>query len=296
MRPIDFTLLGSLEVMCGGAQLKLGGRKQRVLLAMLMCNANELVPTDLLIDALWGTTLPRTAEQNLRVYIYHLRRILGSDQRIAWRAPGYMLTVLPGELDIDRFGELTTAGNDALARHALADGSELLDRALRLWRGPALAGLLDVEPLRARAVHLEERRLDALEKRITADIALGRHANLVAELRVLAEEYPLREHLQAQFMMALYRSGRRAEALDAFRAVRRTLVDELGVEPGTELQRLHQGILCDDAAACDALFPAAPGTVPRQVAASELGEIRSALDRIGRLLDRIEDTPPRDDR
>jgi DNA-binding SARP family transcriptional activator len=268
--------------------LNLGGRKQRILLSMLACNANEAITTDRLIEALWGSAPPRSAQKNLRVYVYHLRGILGSDRRITWRAPGYALTVRPGELDFDLFEDLATAGIQALARNSLAEGAGLLRGALDLWRGPAMAGLLDVEPLRARAVRMEERRLDVLEKRITAEIALGRHADLIGELRALAAEHPLREHVQAQLMIALYRSGRRAEALEVYRTVRRTLVDELGVEPGAELQQLHQGVLLDDTAACDAIFPVAAEVQAHRADADELAQIRKALALIGLLLDRIE--------
>lgn len=292
VRAIKFAMLGSLRVSSGGTRLDLGGRKQRILLSMLICNANEPIAAERLVHALWGGAAPRTAEQNLRVYAYHLRRILGSDRRITWRAPGYALTVAPGELDIDLFEDLASRGLRALTRNSLTESAALLRRALSLWRGPALAGLQDVEPLHARAVHLEERRLSVLESRIKAEIAMGLHADIIGELRAFAAEHPLREHVQALLMIALYRSGRRAEALEVYRTVRRTLVDELGVEPGAELQQLNQSVLADEAALGEAVFPSGPQVEAPQAGRDELEQIRQALSLIGRLLDRIEGPRP----
>ncbi|WP_433445426.1 AfsR/SARP family transcriptional regulator [Nonomuraea sp. CA-141351] len=271
-----------------GVRLQLGGRKQRILLGMLVCSPNEPVTSERLIDALWGAVPPPSAEKNLRVYIYHLRRILGSEKRITWRAPGYALTVRPGELDIHLFEDRAAAGTRALTHDSLAEGADLLHGALDLWRGPALAGLLDIEHLRAKAVRLEEHRLDVLEKRIATELTLGRHTDIVGELRALATEYPLRENLQGQLMGALYRSGRRAEALEVYRTVRRTLVEELGVEPGADLQHLHQSILLDDALACHA--PPSNGVVDPDKFV--LRQIRESLNLIARLLDRIDPPEP----
>jgi DNA-binding SARP family transcriptional activator len=252
---LDFSVLGSLEVRSRGMRLALGGRKQQILLGMLLCRANELVALETLMEAIWGDAPPRTAEQNLRVYVYHLRNVLGSKWRIIWRAHGYGLVIQDGELDAHRFAELAARGRRALEEGSPRAGISYFNEALSLWRGPALMGLLDVEPLRSRAVLLDEQRLGVLEARAAAELALGRHSHVIGELQSLAAEYPLREHLQAQLMVALYRSGRRAEALAVYRTTRRILVNELGVEPGTRLRQLHQGILSDDARICDTLFP-----------------------------------------
>lgn len=285
---IKFAVLGSLQVSRQGEALNLGGGKQRVLLSMLACNANEPIATGRLIEAIWGADPPRTAEQNLRVYVYHLRRILGDDKRIVWRPPGYALTVASGELDVDAFESLLAQGRQALAHGEYDVASGLLRGALALWRGPALLGLQDVEPLRAKAVRLEERKLSALETMVTAELALGLHADLVGELSALCAEYPMREHVHAQLMTALYRSGRQGEALAVYRRVRATLIDELGVEPGIELDRLHRAVLAGDAAACDALFPRETQVETHGASRGELQRIREALTEIGRLLDRIE--------
>lgn len=288
MQFIEFAVLGSLQVSRQGESLNLGGRKQRILLSMLACNANQPIATERLIEAIWGAEPPRTAEQNLRVYVYHLRRILGDDRRIVWRSPGYALTVGSGELDIDAFEALLTQGRQALALCTYDSAARLLRRSLALWRGPALLGLQDVEPLRVKAVRLEERKLCALETRITAELALGLHGDLVGELSALCAEYPMREHVHAQLMTALYRSGRQGEALAVYRRVRATLIDELGVEPGIELDRLHRAILAGDATAGDVFLPREPQVEAHGTSRSELQRIREALTEIGRLLDRIE--------
>lgn len=288
LRPLEFAVLGPLQVRSDGVRLPLGGRKQRILLGMLVCSANEPVAAERLIEALWDLAPPPSAEKNLRVYIYHLRRLLGSEDRIAWRAPGYALAVRPGELDSQVFEEMAHAGQRALSREALAEGADRFRRALQVWRGPALAGLLDIEQLRVAAVRLEELRLEVMERKITTELTLGRHAELVGELRVLAAEYPFRETLQGLLMTALYRSGRRAEALEVYAGVRRTLVAELGVEPGTDLRQVHASILLDDTLVPHAAVAPAAGGGDQEA----LRQIRDALNLIFQLLDRV-DPPPR---
>jgi DNA-binding SARP family transcriptional activator len=255
---VSYSILGPLEVSVNGKRLALNGRKQRILLAMLACHSNETVATERLIEALWGLKTPRTAEQNLRVYVHQLRKLLGANQRLAWRATGYTLPVGSAELDAERFQALAADGTRALAADRMAEAVEYFDAALDLWRGPALADLLDVEGLRARAIQLDEQRISVREARITAEMALCRHAEVIAELSGLATEYPLREHLQGRLMIALYRSGRRADALAIYRTARRALVGELGIEPGTELRLLHQLILADDARRLAELYPLRP--------------------------------------
>lgn len=240
-----FAVLGALEVSANGASLPLGGRKQRTLLAILLLHANERVSRDRLLDALWGELPPPSADVSLDTYIYRLRKLIGHE-RLVRTAGGYVLRVEPGELDVDQFerligiaGRAMDAGDHRGAAVALGDG-------LALWRGSAWADLLD-RPLADGELHrLEELRLSALESRIDAELAMGRGPELVPELEQLASEHPLRERLLAALMLALYRAGRQASALDVFRAARDRLVDELGLEPGPELHELQRRILQHD--------------------------------------------------
>ena len=241
-----FGVLGPVEVTDGKRTVDLPAAKERAMLALLVCHANAAVPVDRLIDALWGPAPPRTAAQNVRQYVYHLRRALGDADRIRHRPPGYALTVAPGEVDADRFETLAEEGRRMLVAD-VARAADILRQALALWRGPAYAGLDDVGTLREEAARLEELRWAALEARIEADLALDRHAPLVAELSGLVAEQPLRERWHALLMRALYRSGRQAEALAVYRDARALFADELGLEPGVELQGLEQVILRGEA-------------------------------------------------
>ncbi|MFL5857883.1 MAG: BTAD domain-containing putative transcriptional regulator, partial [Solirubrobacteraceae bacterium] len=235
---MEFRLLGPFEVVEHDRLLELGGRKQRSLLAVLLLHANEVVSTDRLIDELWAQTPPRTAAKSIQLYVWRLRKELG-EGRIATRAPGYMLRVEPSELDLARFEQLLVEARRTDPKSA----AEKVHRALALWRGPPL-GDFAYEPFaRGQIARLEELRWAALEQRIDADLASGRHAELVGELEALVAEHPLRERLRCQLMLALYRSGRQAEALDAYRCARRDLSEQLGLEPGGELKRLELAIL-----------------------------------------------------
>ncbi|HEX4747788.1 MAG TPA: BTAD domain-containing putative transcriptional regulator [Gaiellaceae bacterium] len=237
---MEFLILGSLEVREGSRVLRLGGAKQRALLASLLLHANEVVSRDRLVDELWATSPPDTASTALQVYVSQLRKALGRDL-ILTQPPGYLVRVSDGELDLHRFERLV-----ARARaEEPAQAARLLQEGLALWRGSPLAelGHSFARPERAR---LEEQRLAALEQRIEADLALGRHAELVPELEGLVREQPLRERPRGQLMLALYRSGRQADALDVYRSGRRLLAEELGLEPGDELQRLEKAILNHD--------------------------------------------------
>jgi DNA-binding SARP family transcriptional activator len=236
----EFRILGPVEVLEEGRPLALGGPRQRALLALLLLHANEVVATDRLIDELWtagGPQLPQTALQN---HILRLRKVLGD--RITSRAPGYAIRVDPGELDLDRFEHLVAAA----AELQPAERAGMLADALALWRGAPLASVAAESFATVEAGRLEELRLAALEERIDADLELGRHAELVGELRTLAAEHPIRERLSGQLMLALYRCGRQAEALDVFRDVRERLDSELGLEPGPTLRALELGILRQD--------------------------------------------------
>jgi DNA-binding SARP family transcriptional activator len=239
---VEFRILGPLEVVEAGRPLTLGGPRQRALLAILLTRANDVVSNDRLIDELWGARPPRTAANALQYHVSQLRKMLGPNDAIVTRDPGYLIRVAPHELDLLRFEQLVEQ-----ARRAPADqAARLLHDALNLWRGPALADLMSEPFAQAEILRLEELRLAALELRIETDLALGRHRELVGELEVLVHEHPLRERPRAQLMLALYRSGRQAEALDLYREGRRLLVDELGIEPGLELQELEKAILGHD--------------------------------------------------
>jgi DNA-binding SARP family transcriptional activator/tetratricopeptide (TPR) repeat protein len=247
---MEFRILGPVEVWDGSQQLDLGGPKPRALLAVLLLQTNQVVPTDRLVDELWGEASPPTARNLVQVYVSRLRQALhrnrdgsATDQVLVTRPSGYLLRVKPGELDLDRFEGLTTQARRAAADGDLKRAAECWGAALVLWRGPALAGAAS-EVLRRTAVpRLEEARLVAVEERLETDLSLGRHVELVGELEVLVGEHPLRERLRRQLMLALYRSGRRAEALAVYRSTRQVLVEELGLEPSPALQELERAIL-----------------------------------------------------
>ncbi len=242
---MEFRILGPLEVEDDGRVAPLGGAKQRALLALLLLHANEIVPRDRLIDDIWGDRAPETAATALQGYVSGLRKALGSD-RILTRAPGYLLQLDSSEVDLGRFERLAREGREALADGDAERAAALLSEALALWRGPPLADL-DATPFAyAERLRLGELRVSAIEERIESELALGRHAALVAELEALLAEHPLSERLRGQLMLALYRCGRQAEALETYQEGRRLLVGELGLEPGTALRSLEQAILTHD--------------------------------------------------
>ena len=228
---MEFRILGPLEVLDDGRTVDIGAAKQRALLAVLLLNANRVVSNDQLIEALWGERAPETAQKALQVYVSQLRKSLGRD-RIVTRTPGYELRVESGELDLERFEGLVSAG-------------KLLE-ALGLSRGRPLADFAYEPFAQSEIARLEELRLTCLEQRIEGDLGDGRHASIVGELEALVREHPLKERLRAQLMLALYRSGRQAEALDVYQAGRTLLSDELGLEPGVELKDLQRAILAQD--------------------------------------------------
>jgi DNA-binding SARP family transcriptional activator/streptogramin lyase len=241
---LSFNVLGRLEAYSDGVELDLGPRKQRALLAILLLNANRVVSMERLIDDLWGEAPPSTARAALQVYVAGLRKALSQDgATLRTREPGYVLEIEEGALDLDRFTQLC-----AEAREASDDGhrAALLHEAVRLWRDEPLPELR-TEPFASAAVgQLDQLRLAAVEERIDADLALGRDAALVTELETLVAEHPYRERLRGQLMLALYRSGRQADALEAYQAGRRVLQDDLGLEPGKELRDLEAAILRQD--------------------------------------------------
>src|SRR5262245_10223646 len=232
---MNFGILGPLQIHDGDLELRLTGGKQRAVLAILLLHAGEVVSSDRLIDDLWGDEPPESGVTALQVRVSQLRKALGpSAEQLETRAPGYLLRVGPDELDLQRFERLV----DQAERAEPEIASGLLRDALALWRGPALADFA-YEPFAQAAIgRLEELRLSALERRIEADLALGRAAALVGEIEALVAEHPLRERFRAQLMLALYRSGRQAEALGAYQATRQALVDGLGIGPTPAMQAL----------------------------------------------------------
>src|SRR5438552_3671291 len=210
---MQFRILGPLEVEGGGEPLALGGAKQRAVLAVLLLHANRVVSRDRLIDAVWGEHAPETANSALQGYVSALRKTLGADL-ILTRAPGYVLET--ASVDLGRFESLVAEGSAALAAGHARQASERLREALDLWRGEPLADLDSVGFVQIERPRLEELRLSAVEERLDADLALGGHAELVPELHALVAGHPHRERLRAQLMLALYRSGRQAEALDGY--------------------------------------------------------------------------------
>jgi DNA-binding SARP family transcriptional activator/tRNA A-37 threonylcarbamoyl transferase component Bud32 len=238
---MQFLILGPLEVSDDGAKLALGGPKQRAVLAHLILRANHVVPADLLIDGLWGEEPPESARNTLQTYVYRLRKVLGED-RLEGRDGGYVLAAADAEVDAERFQALVKQGK-AQAASDPAAAAATLSEALSLWRGDALADVTEEPSLRGEAARLEELRLSATEHRVSAEIAMGGHSTVVPELESLTARYPLRERMWANLMLALYRSGRQAEALSTFERARQVLTDELGADPSPELQRLHEQIL-----------------------------------------------------
>ena len=243
---MDFQILGPLEVHSERGAVGLEGLKPRAVLAVLLLHANEPVSADRLAVALWGQDAPVGAVKTVQVHISRLRKALGDPDAVTTTPAGYRLRVRPGELDAERFARGVAEGRRALEAGDPERAGVVLREALELWRGQPLAEL-EFEPFaQAEIARLEEQRLAALEARVEADLGAGRHAALVSELRQMLAEHPTRERLAAQLMLALYRSGRQAEALEVYREARGVLVDEAGIEPGPELQRLHEAVLDQD--------------------------------------------------
>lgn len=288
---MDFRILGPLEVEDGDRLLAIGQGKQRALLTLLVLRAGEVVSTDTLIDELWDGRPPETAQKSLQVYVSRLRKVLG-DGVIATRPPGYVLDVAPEDVDSHRFERLVSDAREQSA----ADAATTLRGALALWRGAPLADVADEAFAQREIARLEELRIAAVEGRIDADLALGRHGRLAAELEALVRQHPYRERLRGQLMLALYRAGRQADALAAYRDTRSTLTDELGLEPGVELRELEQRILSQDSTLNVAAETRRPDTPPRRrrwmvALAVGLGSLAAAAG-IGTALMRGDATSP----
>ncbi|MGH3134395.1 MAG: alpha/beta fold hydrolase [Gaiellaceae bacterium] len=269
---MEFRLLGPLEVGDGETSLELGGRKQRALLARLLLDANRAVSLEQLVEALWEEEIPETASKMVQLYVSRLRKVLPGGV-LRTRPPGYLLEVGEHALDLQQFERLFAEGRAALAAGDVEAALERLQAALSLWRGPALAEFSEpfAPPERAR---LDELRLACLEERIEAELALQRHRDVIADLEALVGRHPLRERPRRQLMLALYRSGRHADALGVFRTFRRTLDEELGIEPSTELKELERRILRQDAE-LDAAVAAPAAELPSALTQPEVHFARS---------------------
>jgi DNA-binding SARP family transcriptional activator len=249
---MKFFLLGSLEADDGTARVDLGGVKQRAVLGYLLLNANQVVPNSRMLDALWDGRPPSTARKMVQNAVSAIRRTLaaapGCSTALVTHAPGYQLRVEPDDVDMFRFRRLVRSGRDAATAGAPERGVELLRAALGLWRGRAMADLVESGTSWSELSAIEDERLTALEDCFDAELRCGRHREITPELEVLTAAEPLRERLCLQFMLALYRSGRQVDALNVYRRTRAALVEGLGIEPGRDLQALQHMILDHDAA------------------------------------------------
>ena len=256
---VEFGILGPLEVRAAGRAVPLGGSKPRALLALLLLHPNEPVSADALAVALWGEEAPARSTKTVHVHVSRLRKALGDPDALTTTPAGYRLHVRPHELDAERFRRLVDDGRGALAADEPEHAGALLREALALWRGPPLADLAFAPFAQGAIAALQEERLVALETRLEAELRAGRHAELVPELQRLVAEHPLRERLHGRLMLALYRAGRQADALEAYRHARATLVEQLGLEPGVELRELERAVLAQDP---DLAVPAPSGAEP----------------------------------
>jgi len=226
-------ILGPFQLEDGGRQITVGGVRQRAVLADLVLNANEVIHSEQLLVELWGEDAPPSAANALQAAISRLRRVLPAG-RLITTGPGYMLRLFPAELDVTQFEQLIFEGRDALAAGTAAEAVQLLDQAMTLWRGPPLTDFRYEPFAQAEIARLEELRLACLEERNEARLALGSPGALTAELGRMVNDHPLRERLRGQLMLALYRSGRQTEALEAYREFRKVLAEDLGLEDALE--------------------------------------------------------------
>ena len=244
---LEFRILGPLEVWDGRATVDLGRPQQRAVLAVLLIRANEVVSRDRLIDELWGNDPPRKAANTLQVYVSHLRKLLGAST-IETKQPGYVLNLSVGALDLHGFERQLERAAAAFRDGYPERAAEVVSEALALWRGAPLADFASEDFARSTIMRLDELRLSAIELSIDAELALGRNDRTVGRLEELISQEPTRERFREQLMLALYRSGRQAEALAAYQAARQLLVDQLGIEPGRALRELEQAVLRQDPA------------------------------------------------
>jgi len=251
---MKFSVLGSIEVTAGDTQVDLGGVKQRAILGYLVLHANKVVPTSQIIEAMWEGIPPPTARKMVQNAVSAIRRLLTSHNgqvggpSLRTHPPGYQLRMNAEDVDLFRFRRLAQEGRAAIADGEPARGADLLRDALSMWRGRALDDVVETGVNWPELAAIEDERLSTLEDRLDAELDCGRHREITPELEVLTATEPLRERLGQQFMLALYRSGRQADALRVYRRTRKALVDGLGLEPGRGLQELQQRILEHDVA------------------------------------------------
>ncbi|HEV7650982.1 MAG TPA: AfsR/SARP family transcriptional regulator [Actinophytocola sp.] len=251
---MEFSVLGSIEVTAGDVRLELGGVKQRAILAYLVLHANKVVPTSQILEVMWDGSPPPTARKMIQNAVSGIRRMLshhgepGTTPMLRTHPPGYQLRLDTEDIDLYRFRRRAREGRAAIADGNPARGAELMHDALSLWRGRALTDLVETGISWSELTAIEDERLSVLEDRLDAELTCGRHREITPELEVITATEPLRERLCQQFMLALYRSGRQADALRIYRRTREALVSSLGLEPGRGLQDLQQRILDHDAA------------------------------------------------
>jgi SARP family transcriptional regulator, regulator of embCAB operon len=249
---VQINILGPLEAIVGGESIVPSATKPRKVLALLIANANHVVQISKLKFEIWDDNPPVSASTTLQTYVLQLRKLIGNAVRdcpteakdiLVTRPNGYMFRTGPGQLDVDRYEQLAHQGNESLFLGDTETAVRQLREALSLWRGSALAGVELGQLLQAHVIRLKESRLHTVERRIEAELRLGNHQALLSELAVLVVEEPFNENIRAQFMLALYRSGRRTEALEAFRQLRALLIEEIGLEPSPRMYRLQQAML-----------------------------------------------------
>src|SRR5690349_2386539 len=267
-----FRILGPLEVLSPEGWTAISAPKWRSLLAVLLLRQGQLIPTETLIDELWGDSPPGTANNLVSIYVHRLKKVIGDTEgrMLLYRAPGYMLRVASGDVDLEQFEALAAEGTRVLAAGRAERAAELLGEALELWRGGLLTDVPQTPLLATHADRTAELWLTTTELRAEADLACGRAVQVIPELRGLVLEHPLRERLWALLIRALEAAGRRAQALEVYAQARQVISDELGVDPGSELQRLYAQLLADDRSA--AAPPAPPRDLPR--VAREVGRER----------------------
>ncbi len=285
---MEFRLLGPLEARDGDRELSLRGGKERALLALLLLHANRTLALERIVDDLWGADVPETAQKMVQVYVSHLRKLLPAGT-LQTRPPGYALVLEPEQLDLNRFVTALTKAREALDAGDARGAEDGFREALSLWRGPALAEFATEPFAQAEGARLEDLRLYALEGRLEAELALGGHGAAVGELEALVAHHPLRERLRSQHMLALYRSGRHAEALASYQAFRRKLSEELGIDPPASLRELERLMLQQDpslelpahAAVPAAVGGAAAADAAREVSYARSGDVRIAYQVLG---------------
>jgi DNA-binding SARP family transcriptional activator len=278
---LEIRILGTFDVTVDGAPAGTGGSKRDALLALLALRRGRPVSIDTLIDELWGAHPPASPRNAVQHHVARLRATLGQESIVGSRN-GYALE--GATIDALLFEDLLVQGRAALRHGDARTASEMAARALSLWRGPALQTLPDTDRIRVEAQRLEALRVDALEERFEATLELGAHREIVSELQHAVQESPFRERLWRQLMLALYRSGRAADALETYRSARRVLVEQLGLEPGPELRRTQEAILAHDPSISGAALPLADS---RDEITRVLGQLRESLRHAEELYDRV---------